>query len=64
MTTNIWTSDSNKIYVSVTCHFVNEILSISQVLSIISTDEMVGPYIGESIDYIINKISGDWRNKL
>lgn len=58
VTTDIWTSDSNKSYISVTCHFVNKNLLISQVLS---TDEIVGPHTAENIGNILNKVFGDWE---
>lgn len=57
VTTDIWTSDSNIAYVSLTCHFSYEDKLVSQVLS---TDEISGTHTGENIGNTLSKIMNEW----
>lgn len=58
VTTDIWTSDSNKAYISLTCHFVYNDKLRSQVLS---TNEILGAHTGKNIGDAINVILNDWE---
>lgn len=57
VTTDIWTSDSNIAYVSLTCHFSYKDKLNSQVLS---TDEISGAHTGENIGNTLTKILNEW----
>ncbi|XP_050305078.1 E3 SUMO-protein ligase ZBED1-like [Anthonomus grandis grandis] len=57
VTTDIWTSDSNIAYVSLTCHFSYKDKLNSQVLS---TDEISGSHTGENIGHTLKKILNEW----
>lgn len=52
------TSDSNKAYLSLTCHFVHNNKLRSQVLS---TNEILGAHTGENIGKAMNVILNHWK---
>ncbi|CAG9833257.1 unnamed protein product [Diabrotica balteata] len=58
VTTDIWTSDSNRSYVTVTCHFICEEEFFSKVLS---TEEILGHHTGENISNILKEIFCRWN---
>ena len=63
LTTDIWTSDSNRAYITVTCHFIYNDKCEARVLA---TKEMFGSHTADNIARELNEISTQWniRNKI
>nr|XP_023028246.1 zinc finger BED domain-containing protein 1-like [Leptinotarsa decemlineata] len=58
VTTDIWTSDSNRGYITVTCHFIYNDEFHSHVLS---TEEIIGNHSGELISTVLSDIFNIWN---
>lgn len=58
ITTDIWTSDSNKGYLTVTVHFIFDGKMWSRVLA---TEEICGAHTGENISKHLSSISNKWN---
>lgn len=58
LTTDIWTSDSNTAYITVTCHFIYDDKCEARVLA---TKEMFGSHTAENIAMELNEISIKWN---
>lgn len=58
ITTDIWTSDSNRSYITVTCHFIHQYQFHSHTLS---TEEIPGKHTGEHISTVLEKIFCKWN---
>jgi hypothetical protein len=57
ITTDIWTSDCQKGYITLTCHFIFDSKLCSHVLA---TEELHGPHTGENIGKILTRILNEW----
>ncbi|XP_072400683.1 E3 SUMO-protein ligase ZBED1-like [Diabrotica undecimpunctata] len=58
VTTDIWTSDSNKAYITVTGHFIFKSVLRAHVLS---TRELPGSHTGENISLMLGDIFKHWK---
>ncbi|KAG5868076.1 hypothetical protein JTB14_020749 [Gonioctena quinquepunctata] len=58
VTTDIWTSDSNRSYITVTCHFIYQGMFLSKVLA---TEEIMGSHTGERISEVLKEIFCRWN---
>jgi len=58
ITTDMWTSDSNKGYITVTCHFIFDDKLNSPVLAI---REVYGADTGENITAVLSEIFNEWE---
>ncbi|CAG9829737.1 unnamed protein product [Diabrotica balteata] len=58
VTTDIWTSDSNKAYITVTAHFIFKSVLRAHVLS---TRELPGSHTGENISLMLGDIFHHWK---
>ncbi|KAE9537283.1 hypothetical protein AGLY_006306 [Aphis glycines] len=58
ITTDIWTSDSNKSYITVTCHFIFDDQLYSPV---IATKEVSDRHTGQNIAVTLTNIFNDWN---
>lgn len=63
VTTDMWTSDSNKVYITVTCHFIFDDHLYSPV---IATREINQTHSGENIAVALSRIFNEWdiNNKI
>ncbi|CAH1114870.1 unnamed protein product [Psylliodes chrysocephalus] len=63
LTTDIWTSDSTRAYITVTAHFVSEDVLCSGVLA---TRELPGSHTGENIGTALKNLFSEWdiENKI
>lgn len=59
-TTDMWTSDSNKAYITVTCHFIFDDILYSPVLA---TREVHDSHTGENIAASLRLIFDEWEIK-
>lgn len=60
ITTDIWTSDSNVAYITVTCHFINKNTLLTRVLN---TQKIAEAHTGVNIAAAMSKILDDWNIK-
>lgn len=58
ITTDIWTSDSNRAYITVTGHFISENKLTARVLA---TEEIIGAHTGENIAVALSAILNEWN---
>ncbi|CAG9830004.1 unnamed protein product [Diabrotica balteata] len=59
LTTDIWQSDSNKSYISVTCHFINNMKLCSQTLSVKELEQE--HHTGRNVADHLSKCIEDWN---